>query len=366
MSKYNIWNKWGRLRTIVLGSCYNNGFFDCIENEKLRDSLNRIIKETNEDLDEYQRIMESYGVEVLRVEPPDYTFEDFIDNGLYEPNLNDLIPRPPLMARDTHLVIGDKLFSAIPKSRGRWDDNQEYAESIVDLLEEYDNDSGDMIFFPSHWSAIEPPSMTVVGKDLYVDLKTSLSHHKETIDTIQSYFPDIRINELSIGGHNDGCFHTVKEGAILSILDIQYYDETFPGWDVCFLEGEAWGKVQDFLTVKNKTRGKWWVEDGNYDDSFIDFIDGWLSNWVGYVEESVFDVNVVMLDENHMFCSNVDNPLVIEFCKKHDIEMIQIPWRHRFFWDGGLHCLTLDLVRDGGMEDYFPEREQSIQDKGFD
>ena len=38
------------------------------------------------------------------------------------------------------------------------------------------------------------------------------------------------------------------------------------------------------------------------------------------------------------------------------MEAIYVPWRHRFFWDGGLHCITLDLVRAGTQQDYFPER----------
>ena len=31
-------------------------------------------------------------------------------------------------------------------------------------------------------------------------------------------------------------------------------------------------------------------------------------------------------------------------------------FRHRYFWDGGLHCITSDLNREGVMQDYFPER----------
>jgi len=28
------------------------------------------------------------------------------------------------------------------------------------------------------------------------------------------------------------------------------------------------------------------------------------------------------------------------------------PWRHRFFWDGGIHCITLDLDRQDSKKDY--------------
>ena len=31
--------------------------------------------------------------------------------------------------------------------------------------------------------------------------------------------------------------------------------------------------------------------------------------------------------------------------------------RHRYFWDGGIHCSTLDLDREGTIQDYFPSRK---------
>lgn len=34
-----------------------------------------------------------------------------------------------------------------------------------------------------------------------------------------------------------------------------------------------------------------------------------------------------------------------------------VPFRHRYFWDGGIHCITLDLDREGKMHDYFPDRQ---------
>ena len=45
--------------------------------------------------------------------------------------------------------------------------------------------------------------------------------------------------------------------------------------------------------------------------------------------------------------------LIPAFLKKHNMEPVHIPWRHRYFWDGGLHCITLDLKRQGKKEDYF-------------
>jgi hypothetical protein len=82
-------------------------------------------------------------------------------------------------------------------------------------------------------------------------------------------------------------------------------------------------------------------------------VNTWLFEWVGYVAETVFDINVLVLDEHHVCVSNIDNKRVNKFFKKHNIEPVHIPWRHRYFWDAGLHCITLDLEREGTKEDYF-------------
>jgi len=46
-----------------------------------------------------------------------------------------------------------------------------------------------------------------------------------------------------------------------------------------------------------------------------------------------------------------------------------VPWRTRGFWDGGIHCITLDVRRRGNLVDYFPDRKDvgisSVKDQSF-
>ena len=97
--------------------------------------------------------------------------------------------------------------------------------------------------------------------------------------------------------------------------------------------------------------GKWWLpgEESNLD--LINFINKWMSQWTGEMHETVFDVNILVLDDKHI-CINKSNKTLETFLKKHNMEPIVVPWRHRYFWDGGLHCITLDLRREGPIEDY--------------
>jgi len=133
---------------------------------------------------------------------------------------------------------------------------------------------------------------------------------------------------------------------------VQDYQTEFPGWDVLYLPDQSWSKVSTFLTMKTKVGGRWWLKGEEHNDQLIEFVNTWLNDWVGYVEETVFDVNMLSIDQNTIICNNY-NKEVFDYFKKHKIEPIIFNFRHRYFWDGGIHCITQDLYREGTQEDYF-------------
>jgi len=414
-SKYNIWNKWDKLKTVMLGDCYSPDFFRDIKNKKIRSALQQISEETKEDLEYYEGVLKDFGCEVLR---PELDNNDSIMNYLNSDGGvegQQGVPRSPLQPRDGQLVMGNSLFYTevdhpaiknrldlyyngfdisvkmpIPKHRfdgykgddaPDWPTYEDYfyrkyyelpISTDSDIAAEFEmihkNEEKHMQDF-----FVSAPSITVVGKDIYID-RFDIKNDSKIIEDInlqlfqqfKEKYLNFRFNTLNIGGHSDGSFHTIKEGAILSLNEIQTYANTFPGWDICYLPDQSWSKVSDFLKVKDKVGGKWWVPGQEDNDEFTHFVEYWLKDWVGYAEETVFDVNVLVLDEHHV-CVNNMNPQVIEFLKKHNMEAVHVPWRHRYFWDGGLHCITLDLYREGTQKDYFPQRgRSSITDNGFD
>lgn len=397
MSKYNVWNKWGKLKTVVLGNNYNSDFFQDIKNSRIRSALQRIADETQEDLENYKKVLTDFGCNVLQ---PTMDHSDSIMNYVNEKGSirgTQGVPRAPLQPRDGAFVAGNKLFFLgteretqiilenynredtvtfnffIPFTKEKW---QEMSGQSWGDYSDYKNDPNHFLKLPieiqqeirqyQKFSQIEigAPSYTVVGRDIYVDQGDS-AIAKELVDLLSNNFPNLRLNKLYHGGHSDGCFHTLKPGAILSLEEIQTYENTFPGWDVCYLPDQSWDKVKGFLKLKDQVGGKWWVPGEEDNNEFTNFVETWLQDWVGYAEESVFDVNVLVLDEHHV-CVNNMNPTVIDFLKKHNMEPIHVPWRHRYFWDGGLHCITLDLEREGVQEDYFPLRgNNGVIDYGF-
>ena len=149
----------------------------------------------------------------------------------------------------------------------------------------------------------------------------------------------------------------MKPGLILSIQNITTFADTFPGWEVVYLQGESWEKVQPFLDLKKKNKGRWWIKGSEYDQELIEYVETWLQDWAGYAEESVFDVNILVIDQQNVIVNGY-NKQAFEAFDRHGVTPHICPIRHRYFWDGGIHCVTLDLDRDGHMQDFFPERAQ--------
>ena len=203
--------------------------------------------------------------------------------------------------------------------------------------------------------------MTRVGKDLYFTLANIVNYlDKDNIKKrYQDLFPGYRTHPLSIPGHGDGSFCPVKPGLIISITPPENYEKTFPGWEVVYLKGQSWGKVKPHLQHKEKVQKRYWVPGEENNDAFHDYISDWYNHWVTYVEETVFDVNMLVIDEKNVICNN-ENEQVFEAFERHGITPHVINFRHRYFWDGGLHCITSDLHREGPRQDYFPDRKMDL------
>jgi len=378
--KYNIWNKWDPLKVCMLGNNYAPEFFNGIP-DKAGDPLKRICEETLEDLEGYKSILQDFGVKVIQ--PSMDRLERFIDNP-------SRYPRGPLQPRDSNLVLGNTCIT----NRGFDHKSIEhklneyssvfYPENLLRDIPYYESEDSynlikgedfptyekflenrtnkdyfldfvweELLTYSNGYDGLSSACTFMIGKRLYIG-----GTHDRIIDTEQykKNLPEFNKFDILVSpmdGHMDGNFHPIKPGAILSLCDVQTYSETFPGWDVCYLPDQSWKKVSDFITLKQKNAGKWWLAGEEDNDEFTHFVETWLQDWVGYVEETVFDVNVLMLDEHHCCIANPNNEQVNTFLKKHKVEPVYVPWRHRYFWDGGLHCITLDLYREGEQQDYF-------------
>ena len=361
--KYNIWNKWDKLKVCMLGNNWGPEFFENIKDDSVRSPMQRIANKTLEELSYFEGVLKDFGCEVIR---PKVDNKDRIENYLHPEGAGARgalpVPRSALQIRDDQLVSGNKLYTTN-------NDNPDIMDALLDYSDEYEEfdlqtSMQGLIWTKSTHHVPTSANSFLIGNDVYMSHAVELS-----MDRLSEIFPDTRINMLPHDHtHTDACFHPIKPGAILSLHNFQNYENTFPDWDVCYLEGESWAKIRPISESKKKGFGHWWVAGEEDNDRFSKFVNDYLDNWVGFCEESVFDVNVLVLDEHHVCVSNLHNETLNAFLKKHKMEPVHIPWTHRYFWDGGLHCITLDLVREGNKQDYFPDRKHAIiqKKKSFD
>ena len=68
------------------------------------------------------------------------------------------------------------------------------------------------------------------------------------------------------------------------------------------------------------------------------------SPWVG--------MNILSVDQNTVIADERQINLIKEL-EKHSINVIKIKMRHMYTQGGGIHCATLDTVRDSKLESYF-------------
>lgn len=375
---YNVHQHWDPLKVCAVGRSYPPEFYSFITNSRVRAVMERIAEETEEDYQKLIKLLHSFGVETVRTHLDD-NFDKYLKDGKY------MIP--PMCPRDETAMIGDKFFMPPYKQEQTWERlrGESWPETMPDSWEEFPDHVRDEItnqfglseidFFNSKYKFILDKvksqgneiisdhnlfntAMTLrIGRDILhgTNLDNDSKEAREILEKSNKYLPSYRNHIVNSAGHADSVLCAVKPGLIVSIRDIPDYSQTFPDWEVVYLEGESWSKMSKFLSLKFKNKGKWWVPGEELNDEFTDFVESWLGHWMGYAEETVFDVNMLVIDEKNVICTS-ENPIVFDAFKRHGVTPHVCNFRHRYFWDGGLHCITSDLHREGQQQDYFPER----------
>lgn len=399
MNRVNSWDEFQPLQEILVGSIYNSSFFDDVKEVRARDALKRIFDETQEDIDNFIHTMKSHSITVYQASAKELGYKDSImeyvndkgelgykrnagedrsrhDYSLYYSGIKgNLIPNPPLQPRDDAIVMGNKILvtdpwtfatkSMLPKFY-EW-----FGKENVDICiqeKEYmftrsDQNIKNLLLrsnLPVTLENIEKaraeeklgsfcsPNLTRIGTTCLVD-----TWQVPTVvdDFLSIEYPNFTYKEIFIGGHNDAVFSVIKPGLVIATHDLEPYKDIFKGWDIIWFEDPNWSKVRNWRMLKYKNEGKWWVPGEENNDEFTHFVESFIPNWTGMVEETIFDVNCLVIDDRHVVV-NTDTPHLLNSLKEKNIEPIVCPLRHRFFWDGGWHCLTLDIKRKGSQIDY--------------
>ena len=333
------YTSWQPLEEVIVGRAYSPDYFDFMTDSAVRSQLQQILIETEEDLNALQRTIETYGARVHRPDLPNK------DNFMQQQILGQ-VPLPPLTPRDWQISLGDRLLRiiAMPELDSICD---QFADQVV-------NPHG------SHWdpacvlNGASASCIVRVGVDVFFDNSAFLRPDQSGWIVANVLDSRYRTHEARTDGHGDAVFAILKPGVILSSKHDEnlHFDRDFPGWQVLRIMDSSIDAAMAMGKFKyDANPGAWYVQGATPTPEFTAFVNTYLTQWTGFVAETVFDVNCLVLDEENVIFSAY-NKTVFDFCAQHRINPIISELRHSYFWDGGISCCTQDLRRRGGLERY--------------
>jgi hypothetical protein len=384
---YSVYQHWDPLQVCMVGRTYPPEFYSWVANTKTRNHFENLAIETEEDYQVLIQLLKNkFNVEICRPEFPN----DF--SSLY---VGNKWVQPPTAPRDYFIMIQDQFWvPEVPNASHAWsvfyrqnkDSNwQDYArptdffdsqpEHSQDIKKKFinfcatDQDHLDakLKFYSHIFKQIEQRGNKIVytdldfingcfisriGRDLYFATQTYHDNKQELLTRVNKLFPTTRNHVVNAGGHGDAVYCPVTPGLIISLRDVPTYADTFPDWEVVYLPPSNYAHMQEFKFSMIRNKGRWFMPGFEKDTNLIEMVDYYFDDWVGQVSETVFDVNILIIDPKNIVVSS-HNDKVEAACARHGIEVHVVPFRHKYFWDCGIHCATNDLSRNGTIQDFF-------------
>ena len=326
------------LEEILIGSNFDSKVVDNFDAlPKVKSLLKVLLDETEEDFQHLVKVCETYGAKVIR---PDYDYNQ-IKNFSY-PFLNQ--------PRDYSIVLNNDIIISFP--------HMPFIKSMVQCLKEYKDH---FLIERRKLNGLICPSIVRLGKDILADVgdKAVLQKHwnflKDRYTDFNFKYNKLTKNVNSETGsiHSDSIFAILRPGLILTEQKSHLYSELYPNWDILEVNRNMKNITGWTMGLKNKMMLYFYMFENKkyHQEAFYEYINKWLTDWVGYSQETVWDINCLVLDEENVVFS-AENKDLFKKLEKYKINPIVSPFRHRWFWDGVIHCITLDIRRKGSCEQY--------------
>jgi N-dimethylarginine dimethylaminohydrolase len=345
-----VWscNEWDQLEEVVVGNPLRARYPAADRSTQLAEFPDRpleeipqgpfpekIIEETEEDLNAFIAVLQELGITVKRPEtwPHESKFSTihWESQGYYN-----------YCPRDILLVIGNHIIETPNVIRSRAQETFSYRSILVDYLK-----SGakwysapkpmllDSLFdvdlnkptARNHEPAFDAANVLRLGQDLiYLVSGTGNEMGGQWLQTILG--DEFRIHILKdvyYGSHIDSTFVALRPGLMLcnpSRLNDETLPEILKQWEIIYSPPME--------------------STGNYDADYLSRSIG--SSWI--------DMNLFSINPNLVVVDR-DQPSLIKLLEKQGIDVIPLKLRHAKMLGGGFHCVTLDIRRTGTLQRYF-------------
>jgi len=343
-----VYKHWDPLEECVVGKGYPPEYYAWIQDVPTRKLFEQLAIETEEDLQKLCRLLAQFGVDVVRPTIPDY--EQCMINGI-------LVP-PPVQPRDHFIQIRDKLWVCTKPNANfarnafagqdllTWDQFQTRDQEKHNVkLGFYKDIFENRPIQETELSYISGCFVSRLGENLYFATQTIYDNWNQIQREVDTLFTDTHNTIVDAQGHGDAVYCPVTQGLIISIANEDYKD-TFPDWEVVHLAESDYSKHNRFQSSMKLNAGKWYIPGFDQNPKILETVDQYFNEWVGEAHETVFGVNILIVNPTNVVLAEYNKPTV-DALERYGITAHISPFRHKYFWDAGIHCLTNDLKRQG-------------------
>ncbi|GGN76635.1 glycine amidinotransferase [Actinoplanes lobatus] len=367
--RVNSWNGWDPLRHVLVGRA-DGTMVQAPEPAVQRDfpadgfplgtygpMPEEMTAAANEQLDAFAVQLAARGVQVSRPTPIDFSQPVSTPDWEHPTGFGCMPPR------DVLITVGNEILEATMCYRSRWFEYLCYRPVLQELFEA-DPDMRweaapkprltDASFVPGFWNEYQTLSkaeqlarvaehdlvlteeeplfdaadIARFGVDLFVQL--SLVTNRKGVDWLRRHFPDHRVHEVTFTNthplHIDATWVPLRPGLVLHNGERPADPEL-----VKYFEVNDWQVVEAVQPASWKHHPR------------LSFCSPWLA------------VNILNLDPRTV-CVEAEEVRLAEQLDGLGMEVVPVPFRAVGPFGGGLHCATVDIWREGGLEDYFPNR----------
>lgn len=369
--KLNSHNEWDKLREVIVGNaesmaCLAFSTDEPVSEQKYEQIMKLareaypkwLIDEVNEDLQELCDVLTKAGVKVLRPDSSGvgklYSTPDWSASGDRQYNMRDL-----------HLVVGNTVLESPSQERHRLFE----ATGMYDIWYDY---------FKEGFRWIAPPKPKLVGQYLTTYHEDGHKHQKLTEDAIlfeaantvrmgkdllylvsrsgnylgakwiQSVLGDeYRVHtteKIYRSSHIDSTIMCLRPGLVLlngTRVNPETCPKIFDTWDKLYFT--------DIVATPPETR--------EFHENVIKPVCEQLAKLnietdIAHLASDWIGMNFLSLDQETVIIDKRQTAL-IKTLESHKLRPIPINFRHSHLLKGGIHCSTLDTVRDSKLESYF-------------
>jgi glycine amidinotransferase/scyllo-inosamine-4-phosphate amidinotransferase 1 len=340
--KPKIHSEYGKLKEIIVGSAKNaqiptikDKSLHCIDYAHLSDEEfkniptgsypQKLLDETEEDLDNMANTLQSMGIKVHRPLDRDFSEPIKTDNWEVDGYYN-------YCPRDSMLVIGDKVISTPMTLRHRSNESETCKP----------------LFDPNHWIDLPKPKLLDSMYDRSDLSRPTLMDGPEPVfdaaNIIKSGFDILYL--VSNTGNKAGA--KFLQDYLINNFDDRYKVHKAENVYAYIHIDTTFVFLREGLVLCNPTR----VNERNIPD----FLRNWDIVWAPepYPTQVLEDwcpaspwlgMNILSIDEKTVMVEE-HQTLLMRVLKKHGIDSIPIKMRHSRTFSGGPHCVTLDVVRE--------------------